>query len=231
MPKQFNVGDLQHLTSILIALIPIGTAALLVLGVAFDIGFFAAIDINFVTFFSLSEHVVFALQALPQALAILLFAPSAIWMTSTAIKDLNDRGTSSRAFFMASVFVVLVVLGVLVAIGLTIYNKQWLAVAFIILMLGCIFMIAMLTSEQTRTTRVFLMVVSSLISIAFIYGYISGFNFRARDVLTHEIRLHREPPFNGRIVGSGSTGVLLIDGQRRPVFKRWDSIVDITSKR
>jgi hypothetical protein len=48
-----------------------GTVFLIAL--AFDVGYFYSIGIGFFTFFSLSEHIVFAVQALPFAFAILGF--------------------------------------------------------------------------------------------------------------------------------------------------------------
>ena len=45
------------------------------LAVTFDVGYFYGLDINYFTFFSLSEHIVFALQALPIVIGILVFAP------------------------------------------------------------------------------------------------------------------------------------------------------------
>jgi hypothetical protein len=40
------------------------------LAVAYDVGYFSSFNINFFSFFTLSEHIVFALQALPAALPI-----------------------------------------------------------------------------------------------------------------------------------------------------------------
>jgi hypothetical protein len=52
-----------------LAYVPLLGAAL---ALTFDVGVFYAIGIDFFTLFSLSEHIVFALQALPVALLILL---------------------------------------------------------------------------------------------------------------------------------------------------------------
>src|SRR5260221_508806 len=48
-------------------------AAATLLAVSYDVGYFFEIDLQFFTFFSLGEHIVFALMALPQVL-VLLFA-------------------------------------------------------------------------------------------------------------------------------------------------------------
>jgi len=66
------------------------------IAITYDVGYFYAIKSSFFTLFSLSEHIVFALQALPLAfllipfgaLAILYFGqqPHANWRRSTAIR-------------------------------------------------------------------------------------------------------------------------------------------------
>jgi hypothetical protein len=40
------------------------------LAVTFDVGYFAAIDLSFFTLFSLPEHLLFAIQALPLAFGV-----------------------------------------------------------------------------------------------------------------------------------------------------------------
>jgi hypothetical protein len=52
-----------------IAYIPLLGAAV---ALTYDVGFFYAIGISFFTLFSLSEHIVFAIQAFPVALAVLM---------------------------------------------------------------------------------------------------------------------------------------------------------------
>ena len=48
---------------------PLAGTALVVM---YDVGFFWSIDVRFFTFFNLSEHAVFALQAIPLALVLLV---------------------------------------------------------------------------------------------------------------------------------------------------------------
>jgi hypothetical protein len=43
------------------------------LAVAFDVGYFYGIDVNFFTLFSITEHIVFALEALPSAFILTVF--------------------------------------------------------------------------------------------------------------------------------------------------------------
>lgn len=51
----------------LIVAIPLLVTAI---AATFDVGYFSGIDINYFTLFSLSEHLVFALEALPMALVV-----------------------------------------------------------------------------------------------------------------------------------------------------------------
>jgi hypothetical protein len=45
-----------------------------ILALSIDVGFFYAFEINFFTLFSLSEHVLFALEVLPVAIIVLFAA-------------------------------------------------------------------------------------------------------------------------------------------------------------
>jgi hypothetical protein len=51
------------------ATIPLVSGVLLTLGFAFDAGYFWALDVNMMTMFTISEHILFALQAMPMAIA------------------------------------------------------------------------------------------------------------------------------------------------------------------
>jgi hypothetical protein len=62
-----------------IALIPILIVAL---ATTFDAGYFWGIDINFFTLFSLSEHLVFAAEAIPFAIITLIMSGIVIAVSS-----------------------------------------------------------------------------------------------------------------------------------------------------
>ena len=57
-----------------LAYIPLLGAAL---ALTFDVGYFFALNLSFFTLFSLSEHILFAIQAFPIALGIILFSLAA----------------------------------------------------------------------------------------------------------------------------------------------------------
>lgn len=58
----------------LLALSPYLTGVAIVLGIIFDLGYFWAIDINFYTFFSIDEHLLFSIEALPFSILIVIAA-------------------------------------------------------------------------------------------------------------------------------------------------------------
>ena len=61
--KQFAISSLKEFA----VLVPVfGTA----IAITYDVGFFWGLDINFFTLFSLTEHIVFAIEALPLALGL-----------------------------------------------------------------------------------------------------------------------------------------------------------------
>jgi hypothetical protein len=90
----------------------------ILLGFLFNVGYFAAFGLGFFGVFSLSEHVVFAFQALPFALALMLFtgtvalatvqAPlQGVWIVISVMLGLSGIGASisEGQFVTATIFV------------------------------------------------------------------------------------------------------------------------------
>jgi hypothetical protein len=67
------------------------TAAVLTFAVAFNVGYFYQIDINIFTLFSLSEHIVFAIKALPVAVAMLVVFVIVIWIFGSTHEKTDER--------------------------------------------------------------------------------------------------------------------------------------------
>jgi hypothetical protein len=84
-----QAGDFGPYRELLVLIPLVGTA----LAVAFDVGYFTGVDINFFTFFSLSEHIVFALEVLPAALAGAVFISFCLFYLTRPV-HLHGRRTS-----------------------------------------------------------------------------------------------------------------------------------------
>jgi hypothetical protein len=65
-----QISETWTLREFLIALPVLGSA----LAITFDVGYFSALDINYFNVFTISEHVTFALEALPRALGLSILA-------------------------------------------------------------------------------------------------------------------------------------------------------------
>ena len=75
------------------------------IAVIYDVGFFFGLDIGFFTFFTFSEHLVFALQAipfaLPAALGILGFIVTTWWGYHKVIRDGEEAGEKAKTMTQA----------------------------------------------------------------------------------------------------------------------------------
>jgi hypothetical protein len=67
--------DQLSLREVLVALPLFGA----VLAITYDVGFFYGVDISYFTLFSLSEHILFALQVIPVAFTTALMVPAGLW--------------------------------------------------------------------------------------------------------------------------------------------------------
>src|SRR5687768_16252981 len=64
-------------------------AAATLLAISYDVGYFIGIDLRFFTFFSLSEHIVFALVALPLIILLLFSALLGLAVVTGLVNLLN----------------------------------------------------------------------------------------------------------------------------------------------
>jgi hypothetical protein len=89
--KQFAFGSLREFA----VLVPVfGTA----IAITYDVGFFWGLDINYFTLFSLIEHIVFAIEALPLALGLsfVLAVLFVIVQTANQRYDQRDKEITER---------------------------------------------------------------------------------------------------------------------------------------
>src|SRR5260370_36792114 len=82
-----------------------------ILALSFDVGYFSAVNINWFTFFSLSEHLLFALEALPAAFALsfIYIAVGTVALRVINIRsgtDIKHDGLRRKLMFPLSLLVV-----------------------------------------------------------------------------------------------------------------------------
>jgi hypothetical protein len=121
-------------------LIPLGGSLLAVL---FDAGYFWAVEINFFTLFTLSEHIVFAIQALPFVI-FTMFMAMILWTIDPITVALIDRAnrTPVRRRFLG--------FGLSAVMGLNciaLYWQQFYSLLVVTVAAWAILMIRMLLKE------------------------------------------------------------------------------------
>jgi len=164
---------------------------------AFNVGYFWSIDIGWFSLFSLSEHVVFALRALPVAIGA-----SIIFMIGLNFAQLESRfqwlGRWKQWLFGSWIFVLAAAAFVAAALGF----RFALCVSFIAVAAGAIIHRYIPTPQMSFVNVLYW--VSTLIVITFIAGYFSAFSWLFH---SHSRSL---------ITGPGETvlGHLILAGQR-----------------
>jgi hypothetical protein len=197
--------------------------------VSFDVGCFYAIDISFFTLFSLSEHIVFALEALPIAFVILLiimiFLPAMLSRFQPTITTATPKQKLIAIVILVpfSVAVILFVIYVLYDIWRT---SPALLVMLVILILPVIG--AFIIVPSFRQLYVGASAIGICIILSFSFGTAFGIGRISNLHQTNTVNLKNKPLIKGRVIISGERGVLVYEGQTNLVrFVPWETIGSI----
>jgi hypothetical protein len=206
-----------------LAYIPLLGAAV---ALTFDVGYFFALNLSFFTLFSLSEHILFAIQSFPIALAVLLFCLIAagiflnapfLWNRPTPAAPVDPHQLHGVRLIIASViFALLFLAPLLVFVFYLLYSTPIITpLAMEIFMgLGGWFFI------PDPYNRAFTAAVTVLFVLTF--SFFIGYSFAASATTTADpnnifqpgiwtINLKNGSPINGRIIRAGERGVLIYD--------------------
>ena len=203
-------------------------------GVTYDVGYFYGIDINYFTFFSFSEHVLFALEDLPIALLLIAPATAYIVMRDAAGSELvqahkqdpvgSDDMQVKRLLFSV-VLSLLATLGLLISDGLNFLGLCGVFALFFSLCGG-------LVPGIFRTLRSNL---SYLTFAVFVSTFLGAFGDARRDLAGSskpDILALRDFNIEGRILRSGDRGVLFHDSAvNQIVLVPWNKIAQVSSKK
>ena len=120
-------------------LIPVAPMVAGAFAFAYVVGYFLAFDISWLPFFTLSEHVVFALRALPEAIGIWFAFSIAFELTKISQRKgwLKGRMFGVRSLWIAR-FVWIAVLGILTWESF-LYNHTGLALTLLLIAAGTFF--------------------------------------------------------------------------------------------
>jgi hypothetical protein len=205
----------------LIAFIPVLAVAL---AITFDSGYFWAIDINFFTLFSLSEHLVFAIEAIPDVLGVMafcsLFLPLLFWLIPD-IKHYNKWTLRASSAVLALIFAYLV------------WRRHYLMIelqsCIVALLLGAL-IVRRQFPERRRESLIGLAVGSAFL-MSFTLGFSIGhFYLHVTEFHPHSILLKESTAVVGRIVRSGERGILFVESEGNTLqFYRLDQVISISS--
>jgi hypothetical protein len=229
---QFPVGAKVEAKDLVVFITFLSSA----LSLVYDSGFFWGLDLAYFTFFTLAEHLLFALEGIPITLmvvALVLLAHAKV----TASRLLDKQRVAQRLVYAAPmsdrrrnllmVFIFLGFFGLAYAAFLT---KEYTAM----LLFGLAPIIFYLTIESLTFHERAVWVPSiafCLVLVTFVYGFEIGRAYANTSWVTHTILTKADSMCSTvRIVRSGAAGVLLIDQPSTQIgFVRWDDIKKITA--
>jgi hypothetical protein len=216
------------------------------LAVLYDVGFFTGINIDFFTFFTLSEHLLFALQAIPYA-AFAAYSISGFFIgswvgnrgTNKLIADLKAEPDFERRQAMAAPFLK----------RAESYSKQRPYIGGAMLFMACSTAVAGLYTSAFATLVAAAMVlwrnswdelqkvenrkaiIFGIVAVVLLLAFLTGYE-RADTVLktktASENILIDDKITPARVIRSGERGVLFLSIDTKKLrFIRWDAIKQI----
>jgi len=202
----------------LLVLVPALASAL---AVAYDVGYFFAFDINYFNFFSLSEHVVFALQALPIAVALSLIAT--FWMYPY-LRRVRGRPAQSVGLNVTLAAMMLLSLGVF-----------WMATHSPLTVAGGLaagmLLLALSRGRSTPSWQIAVTIGVAALIIAGAAGLEAATAKKFSSKPSHTIRMRTLlAPLEGVLIRAGERGLLFQNAATRQVsFIPWDDVVQIAT--
>jgi hypothetical protein len=202
-----------------------------IIATSFDVGCFYAIDISLFTLFSLSEHILFALEALPLAIAILLMIAVFLPAMLSRFKPGQPSSPPPLSWWQKLLFIIIVCGPFVIFLGYIIYDI-WrtnplilLALAFLLLPIVGSFII------DPKFKGLYVSVAALLIclTLSFSFGVAFGVGILTNLQPVTTVKLANEQAtINGRIVRSGERGVLVYEREANLMrFIPWEKISSI----
>lgn len=194
-----------------------------VIAVCFDVGYFYSIDINFFTAFSLSEHLVFAMEALPYVLTTVLgltiAALVAQILNPMLLRISHNKKRKLMIGLVAGFLIFLVILWSM--FGTSVANGILLPLSAVALLLtpGVIHMSSRI-SDILRVLAISIFV----IAVPFYIGRLIGNLYLNDNSVTHVLTT-KTSSIPGKLIRAGERGVLfVIKPSNVVVFLKWDEI-------
>lgn len=213
------------------------------IAVSFDVGYFNGASIDYFTMFSLTEHICFALEALPFGLVVGILCmycdaivDYSLSFSKEAEGDLETRSAAelrreikrlTRSIWRRRI--VSFIAAVLFAAYL--WHLGWFRVLALCVIIYGFMMIRRLKSQRWyMATELMLFVVVSV--GAFLFGEFSASNYIRRTPAYDKITLKEGDPITGSVIRAGERGVFYaVPEQGTVAFLQWDNIRSLSRSR
>jgi hypothetical protein len=197
------------------------------LAVTSDVGYFYGLDLSFFSFFSLTEHIVFAIEALPLALTVAivfsLYATNLVvpWNKFVTGKRFYD----SKHFLLALCIVLISILIILLYIAYIRFGVLFLITSILMCITGFI-----VKFSQSRIISTILTSTLALLAASFFCGALLGVNSLHPSPYKYVVTNNNNEAISAKIIRSGDKGVLYFDRKDKTlVFERWEGIREISA--
>jgi hypothetical protein len=205
-------------------LIPVAPMVAGAFAFAYVVGYFLAFDISWFPFFTLSEHVVFAVRALPVAIGI-----SFAFLIVFELTRISQREGWWRDYLRYAWIVVLV--GTAIAIFL--YNHAGLALTLLFIAAGTILYYK--GPDIGSPFLAFLFSATNMMLVSVIVGVLSGATWRVpylqpdSRAMAVKLKSGTGKPIRGHVIFAGNQSVLIYEfGSGVTHLVSWDNIEEIT---
>jgi hypothetical protein len=206
-----------------VLVVPILASAL---ALTYDVGYFWGIDVNLFTLFSISDHILFSIEALPLALAFSSFVIADAFLTLRGYDLAEHLVARIKSKLERPFLVFLIVFLILILI-------TWLFYSSIFLM-----MLAAMAAggwkgywERYRPSQI--VTALGAMIVALFFAFASGFDISQayiRDAVASYVVQTGSDKMSVVLIRSGDKGVLFYDPKSKTFsFMRWDSVTRINS--
>lgn len=213
------------------------------LAITFDVGYFSAIDLNLFTLFSLPEHLLFAFEAIPIAVVLIVFLGANYLIVSRGVPRFLERDEiaqkKKRRRFGPTGRLrsrVYLACGLIVALGIYVYltrNTIGILVGVVSLVPSTVACFELVVAKkQTKYGRPLLLLLA--IFVSYIDGFLLAMSYVDVNVYPaffQQIKLKENQTQSIRIIRSGDNGLLYVDMNSGTIqFRKWDVIEEISTK-
>lgn len=220
------------------------SASIVSVALSFDLGYFYGIEISIFTFFSLSEHVLFTLEALPKAFSLVAFACILLYLFGDKI-NFNRMGVHNFLGIEAGRKAVLlnaaIFYSLFLLIGLILayleaprfFSHALVLVIYIGITIPVLYKITSMRKSPKYYASMATVLYLYILFFSFLEGNKMAIKYTEDDncVPNSIIRLGSEE-FNGRVMRSGANGILFFDNETKDiVFIKWDKVQQIQLRR